>query len=126
MSREKALSSDNDFLNLILDTYVAKNAGMKRFFKRDTPSMEDKHASIREIVKCFKGQESGTVPIMSVLKLQLERSKFLQISWLHPAEAENIDPGSYGYIMDKDGGYKINLQDIDDPYFSLPQSLLKV
>ena len=123
-SRQKALTEENDFLELIVDTYVFKNSGVKRFMI-DSSSLEEKHASTREIVKCLKGLESNTVPIMSVLKLHLKRSQFLQISWLNPSEAENLDPCKHGYTLDKHGIICVDLQDKNDPFYSLPQSLLK-
>ena len=123
-SRHKALSSEDDFLELIISTYQAKNTGVKRIML-DGQSIEDKHASTREIVKCFKGVEASTIPILSVLKLQLQRSLFLQKSWLDPMQVENLDPCQHGYRREKDGSFSVNLQDDCDPFYTLPKSLIK-
>ena len=88
-------------------------------------SIEEKHASTREIVKCFKGVEASTIPILSVLNLQLKRSLFLKKSWLDPNEVENLDPYEYGYRREKDGSFTVNLQNDSDPFFYLPKHLLK-
>ena len=123
-SRHKALSSENDFLELIISTYQTKNTGVKRFML-DGQSIEAKHASTREIVKCFKGVEASTISILSVLNLQLQRSVFLKKSWLDPNEIENLDPCEHGYRREKDGSFIVNLQDDSDPFFTLPKSLVK-
>ena len=88
-------------------------------------SIIEKHISTREIVKCFKGIEANTVPILSVLNLHLKRSKFLVKSWIYPNEVLNEDPCKHGFRKNEDGTFLISLQDNADPFFSLPQSLLK-
>ena len=125
-SRHRALSTENDFLELIIQTYQSKNAGVKRFMlDGHKNSIEEKHSSTREIVKCFKGIEACVVPILSVLNLQLQRSLFLKKSWLYPDEVTNLDPSDHGYRREKDGTFSVNLQDVTDPFYSLPRSLLK-
>ena len=126
MSRQRALSTQDDFLELILETYKNKNTGVKRFMQAGkSHSIIEKHILTREIVKCFKGIEANTVPILSVLNLHLKRSKFLVKSWIYPNEVLNEDPCKHGFRKNEDGTFLISLQDNADPFFSLPQSLLK-
>ena len=126
-SRHKALSTENDFLELIIETYQSKNNGVKRYMLdgQSNQSTEENHATTREIVKCFKGVEANTIPILSVLHLHLQRSLFLQKSWLYPMQVQDLDPCLYGFRREKDGSFSVNLQDHSDPYFTLPKSLLK-
>ena len=124
-SRAGFLSSNEDFLELIAETYQLKNSDVKRFFPTNTCMATDtKLAATRDIVKCFKGVEAETIPIASVLKLHLQRTQLLSTIWLDPNQAENFNPCEHGYKKEGDS-YSVNLQDISDPYFAVPQSLLK-
>ena len=74
-----------------------------------------------KLLSVLKGIEACAVPILSVLNLQLQRSLFLKKSWLYPDEVTNLDPSDHGYRREKDGTFSVNLQDVTDPFYSLPR-----
>ena len=64
--------------------------------------------------------ECLTIPILSVLKLQLKRTEFLTKMWLEETHAD--DPENHGWRK-VDGSYEIQIQDQEDKYYKAPRDL---
>ena len=126
ITTQKLLVSKEDFLYLILKTYEKKNIGMKRMMNIDDDdiSIALRHKQTREIIKIRRGVESETVPILSVLDLQVKRSEFITEFWIN--KDCKLDPANFGWKENSDKTtYNVVLQDESDPLFSETQSLLQ-
>ena len=121
--REGKLETREDFLELILKIYQNKNKGLERFWHFD-PSvpLEVKIMETRRKIKMKNGCENETLPLCSVLKLQVKRSEYLAGKWTK--NECTLDPLQFGWNVGKDGCYNVQLQDLDDPYFFLPKHML--
>ena len=126
LHRKNVFFSKEDFLYLILKTYEKKNIGMKRMMNIDDDdiSIALRHKQTREIIKIRRGVESETVPILSVLDLQVKRSEFITEFWIN--KDCQLDPTNFGWKENIDKTtYNVVLQDESDPLFSETQSLLQ-
>ena len=109
---------------LILLIYQEKNKGFESYWEAidSSLSVEEKVMKTRKVIKRKNGCENETLPIYSVLKLQVLRSEYLVARW---TDIDcDLDPGQYGWKLGTDGTYSIQLQDESDPYFYLPKHLL--
>ena len=77
MSRNQAISTTNDFLELILKTYQNKNNLLKRLFIDGPGTVESRIMQTREVLKSARGVENLTIPLPSVLKLQIFRAEYV-------------------------------------------------
>ena len=81
IATQKVPVSKEDFIYLILKTYEKKNVGIKRMMNIDDENLSIalRHRQTREVIKTQRGVESDTVPILSVLDLQVRRSEFITV-----------------------------------------------
>ena len=117
--------SKEDFIYLILKTYEKKNVGIKRMMNIDDENLSIalRHRQTREVIKTQRGIESDTVPILSVLDLQVRRSEFITEFWINK-DCE-LDPANFGWKENNDKiTYNVVLQDENDPMFSESKNLL--
>ena len=125
ISKTRLLKTHEDYLYLVLKSYETKNKGLNRLFLSSDDfsiPIASRLSQTREIIKSFKGSESETIPILSVLDLQVKRSEYICELWIN--KGCNLEPVDYGWKHSGDGNYDIMLQDENDPFFSLPQHLL--
>ena len=121
--RRGKLETEEDFLELIMLVYQKNAKGYERYWHFDPAlTLEDKLLKTRKVTKIRNGCENETLPILSVLKLQVKRSKYLVERWTK--NECNLDPQHFGWQLGKDGCYEVQLQDLEDPYFFLPKHML--
>jgi len=107
----------------ILIIYQKKNKGLERFWDFNTElPVERKVMKTREVIKMKNGCENDTLPLYSVLELQVKRSKYLAEKWTDSKFFMN--PTEFGWYLSKDEKYEFQLQKESDPYFFLPKHLL--
>ena len=127
MSRKMILNSDFAFIELILRTYEARERGIRRLFfselEASLHTIEERINKTRSVIKAKHAVESETLPLFSVLDLQVKRAEYLAATWIDPFE--DLDPGTHGWKLDEDGTYQAKLQDEEDDHYLLPKELLK-
>ena len=121
------LNTDFAFIELILRTYEARERGIKRLFfselEASLHTIEERINKTRSVIKAKHAVESETLPLFSVLDLQVKRAEYLTATWIDPFE--DLDPGTHGWKLDDDGTYQAKLQDEEDDLYLLPKELLK-
>ena len=126
ISRVKSPQTEEDFLHLLADVYQGKYSGLKRHFTLQREAqLDERLMQTREVIKCFRGLESETIPLQSVLHLQWLRTQYLFKTWTNPDDVEILDPEDFGWKKEGDSKYSVILQDKQDPHYSIPLSLLK-
>ena len=118
----KPVETQEEFIFLILKCYEKKNLGIKRWLNIDEWEipLETRVRQTRSIIKTFRGVESESVPLKSVI--QIKRSKFITQFWIQ--KECYLDPNDFGWKQRDGNSYDIILQNEEDPLFSVPQSLL--
>ena len=84
--------------------------------------IEDKLRKVRLVIKTHGAVESLTIPILSVLKLQLDRGSYLRQTWIDPQV--DLNPLEFGWTLDDESKYQVSLQDPHDIFYSLPKDFL--
>ena len=127
MMRKKLLKDRADYFLLILKVYGAKNKGLMRLLSKNEEdlSLKQRYMETRTLLKCKNGVESLSIPLESVLHLQIQRSEYIAATLLD--DKLSLDPLSYGWELDPSNPnlYNIRLQNVKDPYYTLPRSLLE-
>ena len=120
----KPVETQEEFIFLILKCYEKKNSGIKRWLNIDDLEipLETRVRQARSIIKTFRGVESESVPLKSVIDLQIKRSLFITQFWIQ--KECFLDPNDFGWKQRDGNSFDIILQDEEDPLFSVPQSLL--
>lgn len=122
--RTRVLQTHEDFFELILNIYQQKYKGLERYWDNDSQiPLERRTQETRRVIKVMKGVERETIPIVSVLKLQVRRAIFLTEFWTNMDC--NLDPTRNGWRQGVEpGSFEIVLQDESDEYYYLPRHLL--
>ena len=80
--RNQAISPTKDFLELILKTYQNKNQLLKRLYTESPDiNVDTRMMQTREVLKSARGVENLTIPLPSVLKLQIFRAEYVSKMW---------------------------------------------
>ena len=126
MSKRKVLRTEEDFLELILNTYEGREPGLKKMFFTPAEArgvgISAWHSHVRSVIKARRAVENETVPIISVLEHQIRRSLYLTESWINPEL--DLDPLQSGWELCEDK-YSPVLQDKTDQLFTIPIQILK-
>ena len=124
LSRTMILSTEDDFLLLVLKIYEKKYKEVKRFFDtKDTESpIEERIMRAWAVIKSYRALESSTIPLPSVLRLQLQRASSLRQILTNPDNTQ-LDPEDFGWTREGEE-YNIKLQDGTDEYYTLPKDIL--
>ena len=120
--KKKVISSTNDFLELIMTTYQNKNSLLKRLFPKCTESVYTRIMNTREVIKAARGVEHLTIPLPSVLELQVLRSEYVAKMWT--SFGSTLNPENFGWKKTEDG-FAIKLQDTTDTYYTLTKHVLE-
>ena len=99
VNNSRVFNSSNDFLWLILDVYETKNKTLKKMFsnenERETFTVDDCILKTRGAIKSVRGSDQQTIPLPSVLRLQIRRTELIKQFWT--GCYESYDPSLYGY-----------------------------
>ena len=101
---------------------ILVHTGMPRFPKKLVNPVEDVTRLRKDIFHMFD-REQGTCPLASTLKLQYEREKIITKYWacIKLTEGSLLENG----WKRKDGTVVINLQDENDPLYTIPNRMVK-
>ena len=115
LCRKKVISSTNDFLELILMTYQNKNPLLKRHYTESPETVESRIMKTREVIKSARGVENLTIPLPSVLKLQIFRAEYVSRMWTSFSFTQR--PENFGWKR-TENGLIIKLQNSEDIFYS--------
>ena len=115
MFRNQAISSTNDFLELILKTYQDKNNLLKRLYTDGPDTVDSRIMQTREVHKSARGVENLTIPLPSVLKLQIFRAEYVSKMWTSFSFSQR--PENFGWKK-TEIGLIIKLQNTEDMFYS--------
>ena len=116
LQRNQAISSTKDFLELILKTYQNKNQLLKRLYTESPDiNVDTRMMQTREVLKSARGVENLTIPLPSVLKLQIFRAEYVSKMWTSFSFTER--PENFGWKR-TENGLMIKLQNTEDIFYS--------
>ena len=123
MRKSQEISSENDFMKLILKVYEKKNKSQQHLFpsSKQEMSIEQRIVETRSVIKSIKCSERETIPIPGNLTLQYKRADFLCNFWID--EKFNENPADYGWI-DRNGKFEIVLQDEESDLYKIPMKMM--
>lgn len=99
IQNERSFNCPNDFLWLILEVYERKNATLKKMFldknQRKECTIEECILTSRGAIKSVRGSDLQTIPLPSVLMLQVKRADLVRMFWT--GRYDGSDPCLFGY-----------------------------
>ena len=126
MSRNKILRTEDDYLELILNTYERREPLLsKLFFTQEearSAGISGWHTQVRSVIKARRAVENETVPLLTVLQYQIKRAFHLADTWINPDS--EADPLESGWEL-SEGIFSPILQDKTDEKYIIPNEILK-
>ena len=110
-------------MKLIINTYENSSSYRNSSFSKKLVNPVEDVTRLRKDIFHMFDREQGTCPLASTLKLQYERAKIITKYWacIKLTEGSLLENG----WKRKDGTVVINLQDENDPLYTIPNRMVK-
>ena len=99
VNNERSYCTSEDFLWLIPEVYEKKNSTLKKMFldknQRAESTVDECILTTRGAIKSVRGSDMHTIPLPSVLRLQIRRAELVRIFWT--GKYQGYDPSVFGY-----------------------------